>query len=221
MKKYYRFTRRRVESARYITIGLVVAALGVLAYFYLAGGAVWCGVLAAVGALIAVLPQFVIYSRYGVEGDTLYYTSKGIPRKAPVSAAQAALLCVHDEYRGMKGYVPALSDRNYAEGAVPLPAVLLLRQVCAEELDLCETRTQAKIVHKGQVLFDALLDLDFLGDLMQSSFAGKVYVSERVYGMYRRVLDELVGKERLEVYDRIPAAFKTLQKQGNLPKNEG
>ena len=30
--------------------------------------------------------------------------------------------------------------------------------------------------------------------------------------MYRRVLDEIVGEERLEVYDRIPAAFKNLQK---------
>ena len=207
MKKYYRFTRRRAETARFVTIGLVFVALGVLAYFYLAGGAVWCGVLAAVGALIAVLPQFVIHSRYGVEGDTLHYTKKGLSHKCPVSEAKAALICVHDEYRGMRGYTPALSDRNYSEGAVPLPAILLLREVREGELDLCDTRTQARFAHKGLVLFDALLDFDFLDELMKSSFAGKVYVSERVYGMYGRVLGELAG-ERLEVYDRIPAAFK-------------
>ena len=62
------------------------------------------------------------------------------------------------------------------------------------------------------MLFDAQLDLDFLDDLVKSSFAGKFYVSERVYGMYRRVLDELVG-ERLEVFDRVPAAFKRAMQQ--------
>lgn len=212
MKKYYRFTRRRAESARFIAIGSVIAALGVLAYFYLTGGAIWCGVLVPCGVLLAALPQFVIRARYGVKGDTLYYTKKGLPHKTPVSEAAAALICVHDEYRGMRGYVPALSDRNYSEGAVPLPAILLLREVKAEELDLCETRTQARLVHKGLVLFDAQLDLDFLDDLVKSSFAGKFYVSERVYGMYRRVLDELVG-ERLEVFDRVPAAFKRAMQQ--------
>ena len=212
MKKYYRFTRRRTESARFIAIGSVIAALGVLAYFYLTGGAIWCGVLVPCGVLLAALPQFVIRARYGVKGDTLYYTKKGLPHKTPVSEAAAALICVHDEYRGMRGYVPALSDRNYSEGTVPLPAILLLREVKAEELDLCETRTQARLVHKGLVLFDAQLDLDFLDDLVKSSFAGKFYVSERVYGMYRRVLDELVG-ERLEVFDRVPAAFKRAMQQ--------
>lgn len=212
MKKYYRFTRRRTESARFIAIGSVIAALGVLAYFYLTGGAIWCGVLVPCGVLLAALPQFVIRARYGVKGDTLYYTKEGLPHKTPVSEAAAALICVHDEYRGMRGYVPALSDRNYSEGAVPLPAILLLREVKAEELDLCETRTQARLVHKGLVLFDAQLDLDFLDDLVKSSFAGKFYVSERVYGMYRRVLDELVG-ERLEVFDRVPAAFKRAMQQ--------
>ncbi len=212
MKKYYRFTRRRTESARFIAIGSVIAALGVLAYFYLTGGAIWCGVLVPCGVLLAALPQFVIRARYGVKGDTLYYTKKGLPHKTPVSEAAAALICVHDEYRGMRGYVPALSDRNYSEGAVPLPAILLLREVKEEELDLCETRTQARLVHKGLVLFDAQLDLDFLDDLVKSSFAGKFYVSERVYGMYRRVLDELVG-ERLEVFDRVPAAFKRAMQQ--------
>ena len=212
MKKYYRFTRRRTESARFIAIGSVIAALGVLAYFYLTGGAIWCGVLVPCGVLLAALPQFVIRARYGVKGDTLYYTKKGLPHKTPVSEAAAALICVHDEYRGMRGYVPALSDRNYSEGAVPLPAILLLREVKEEELDLCETRTQARLVHKGLVLFDAQLDLDFLDDLVKSSFVGKFYVSERVYGMYRRVLDELVG-ERLEVFDRVPAAFKRAMQQ--------
>ncbi len=212
MKKYYRFTRRRTESARFIAIGSVITALGVLAYFYLTGGAIWCGVLVPCGVLLAALPQFVIRARYGVKGDTLYYTKKGLPHKTPVSEAAAALICVHDEYRGMRGYVPALSDRNYSEGAVPLPAILLLREVKEEELDLCETRTQARLVHKGLVLFDAQLDLDFLDDLVKSSFAGKFYVSERVYGMYRRVLDELVG-ERLEVFDRVPAAFKRAMQQ--------
>ena len=212
MKKYYRFTRRRTESARFIAIGSVITALGVLAYFYLTGGAIWCGVLVPCGVLLAALPQFVIRARYGVKGDALYYTKKGLPHKTPVSEAAAALICVHDEYRGMRGYVPALSDRNYSEGAVPLPAILLLREVKEEELDLCETRTQARLVHKGLVLFDAQLDLDFLDDLVKSSFAGKFYVSERVYGMYRRVLDELVG-ERLEVFDRVPAAFKRAMQQ--------
>ena len=212
MKKYYRFTRRRTESARFIAIGSVITALGVLAYFYLTGGAIWCGVLVPCGVLLAALPQFVIRARYGVKGDTLYYTKKGLPHKTPVSEAAAALICVHDEYRGMRGYVPALSDRNYSEGAVPLPAILLQREEKAEDLDLCEKRTQALLVHKGLVLFDAQLDLVFLDDLVKSSFAGKFYVSERVYGMYRRVLDELVG-ERLEVFDRVPAAFKRAMQQ--------
>ena len=212
MDKYFRFTRRRVETARYATIGLVFVALGILAYFFIEhGAAVWCGVCVAVGVLVGVLPQFVIHARYGIAEDVLYYTKRGIPHKTPVTEAKAALVCVHDEYRGMRGYVPALSDRNYSEGAVPLPAVLLLREVREEELDLCETRTQAKITHKGAVLFDALLDFSFLEELMGSSFAGKVYVSERVYGMYGRVLDQLAG-ERLEVYDRIPLKIKNLQK---------
>ena len=64
MKKYYRFTRRRTETARYVTIGLVFVALGVLAYFYLTGGAIWCGVLAAVGALIAVGPFIYLHKLF-------------------------------------------------------------------------------------------------------------------------------------------------------------
>ena len=214
MKKYYRFTRRRTESARFIAIGSVIAALGVLAYFYLTGGAIWCGVLVPCGVLLAALPQFVIRARYGVKGDTLYYTKKGLPHKTPVSEAAAALICVHDEYRGMRGYVPALSDRNYSEGAVPLPAILFLRGVKTDELDLCDTRTNTRLTHRGAVLADMLLDFSFLEELWKDeAFAGEVYVSEYIYAMYRPAFDELFqGSGRVHVYDRIPKAFKEARK---------
>ena len=41
MTKYYRFTRRRTDSARLIAIGSVIAALGVLASFSPPGGSTW------------------------------------------------------------------------------------------------------------------------------------------------------------------------------------
>ena len=55
---------------------------------------------------------------------------------------------------------------------------------------------------------DMLLDFDFLRDLVAAGFAGRVYVSEFIYGLYSPAIDDIFGKGGVTVYDRIPYAVK-------------
>lgn len=58
-----------------------------------------------------------------------------------------------------------------------------------------------------------LLDFGFLKEFWNSDFAGRVYISEYIYALYRTVFDDVFqGSERVTVYDRIPQKIKKLKK---------
>lgn len=208
MKKYYKNYRRKPNMIFFLVIGGIFVVLGVLAFFFVReGGAIWGGVCLGAGVLLAALPQFVIFERFGLRGDTLHYTSGGIPRKADVKDIGAAVICIYDDFRRGKGFVPATFESR--EGPVPVPALLLFSSVSEEELDMCDRRTMAKITFRKQLVADMLLDFGFLEELWASSFAGKVYIFEDVAKIYKPAFDDLFkGDGRVSVYDRIPLRAK-------------
>lgn len=209
MKKYYKNYRRRGNASFFLIIGAVFLAVGVLSvFFWNLAAAVVCIVA---GALLAVLPQFVIFSRYGLEGGVLHYRRAGLPRKIKCSEAGAAVICIYDEYRRWKGFVPAVFPGK--DGQVTVPAFVLLKEADENELDLCDTRTNAKITFRRSYITDMMLDFDFLEQFRDSGFAGKIYISEYIYALYKPAFDRIFdGDERVSVYDRIPKNMKKFQK---------
>lgn len=209
MKKYFKIYRRKPNSIFFFVLGGIFAVLGVLAIF-------WTKILAlavaciAFGVLLAILPQFVLYERYWLKGEYLYYKKGGIPHKVRTAEIGAAVLCIYDEYRRGKGFVPAkFATQN---GEVYIPAMVLLRSADEGELDLCDKRTAAGITFRKEKITDAVLDFGFLEELWKSGFCGKVYVFEDIAELYKPALDEIFqGSDRVIVYDRLP--------RNRFPKN--
>ena len=208
MRKYYKNYRRKPNMIFFAVMGGLFAAIGALAFFFVReSGAVWGGVCIGAGVLLAALPQLVIFERFGLKGDVLHYRRGGIPHRADVKDIGAAVICIYDEYRRGKGFVPAAFESR--EGPVPVPALLLFTSVSEEELDMCDRRTMAKMTFRRQLVTDMLLDFGFLEELWASGFAGKVYIFEDVAKIYRPAFDELFGGDaRVSVYDRIPLRAK-------------
>lgn len=213
MKKYFQYHRRTPNAVFFGVLGAVFAVLGVLAFWALESGTAVGIVLIAFGVLLAVLPQAAIFARYGIRGGCVRCQKRGIPRKIPLGDVGAAVVCVYDEYRRWKGFRPAEVQGSGGQ-TFTVPAIVLLRAVKEDELDLCDTRTNTRLTHRGAVLADMLLDFSFLEELWKDeAFAGEVYVSEYIYAMYHPAFDELFGGSgRVHVYDRIPKAFKEAQK---------
>ena len=91
----------------------------------------------AFGVLLAVLPQFVVFARYWLDGDILRYTCCGLPRRFDVKELGAAIVCTYDEYRRGKGFRPATFALN--GGTATVPALCLFTSIDEDELDLCDT----------------------------------------------------------------------------------
>ena len=214
MKKYFQYHRRTPNAVFFAVLGGVFVLLGGLSFWAFEGKAALGIALIAGGLLLALLPQPAIFARYGIEGGVLRYKKCGIPRRAPLSSAAGVIVCVYDEYRRWKGFRPAEVQGSGGK-TFAVPAILFLREVKEGELDLCDTRMNARLTHRGAVIADMLLDFAFLEELWRDpAFTGKVYVSEYVYEMYRPAFDELfAGSPRLAVFDRIPQAFKEAQKR--------
>lgn len=203
MKKYFKTYRRKPNSIFFLVLGSIFAVLGILAIFWTQILALAVGCM-AFGVLLAVLPQFVLFEKYGLRGDVLHYKKGGFPCKVQVSEIGAVVLCIYDEYRRGKGFIPAKFTTE--NGDVYIPAMVLLRSLDENELDVCDTRTATGITFRKQKITDAVLDFDFLEELWRSGFSGKIYVSEAIASLYKPALDEIFqDSDRVTVYDRLPS----------------
>ena len=211
MKRYYKHFRRGPNAAFFIVLGCIFVGLGVLALFFMEPPLPWAVSCFAVGALLGILPLFSVFARYGIRGNYVRYQKCGIPRKKEVKEIGAAVICIYDEYRRGKGFAPVAFQTE--SGKAYVPGIVLLESLNEEELDLCDTRTNTRLTFRKQVITDMLLDFVFLKELWNSDFAGRVYISEYIYALYRTAFDELFqGSERVTVYDRIPQKMKKFKK---------
>ena len=210
MKKYYKIWRRTPNMVFFLVLGAVFAAVGVLGLFW--ADLLWLAVVCiAAGVLVAALPQFVLFERYGLRGNVLHYKRGGVLHKILVQEIGAAVICIYDEYRRGRGFVPVPFGAK--DGEAHLPALVLLKSADENELDLCDTRTATCITFRKQRITDTFLDFDFLEELWKSEFSGKVYVSEYMAALFQPAFDELFGvSERVVVYDRLPKGLKDLKK---------
>ena len=211
MKKYYKHFRRGPNAAFFIVLGCVFIGLGVLALFFMEPPLPWAIACFVFGALLGTLPLFTVFARYGMRGNFIRYQKFGIPRRAAVQDVGAAVICIYDEYRRGKGFAPvAFQTEN---GQAHVPGIVLLRSLNEKELDMCDTRTNTRLTFRKEVVTDMLLDFGFLKELWNSGFAGRIYISEYIYGLYRTAFDDLFqGSERVTVYDRIPQNLKKFKK---------
>ncbi len=208
MVRYYKNYRRRGNAAFFGILGGIFVVLGVLSFFFWVRAAAYA--FAAFGVLLAVLPQFAVFARYWLDGDILRYTCCGLPRRFDVKELGAAIVCTYDEYRRGKGFRPATFALN--GGTATVPALCLFTSIDEDELDLCDTRTAARMTFRKEHVADMCLDFDFLRQLHESGFSGKVYVSEFIYTMYEPAFGRIFSDGEIEVYDRIPRKVKKLLK---------
>lgn len=212
MKKYYQNYRRGKNLALFLVPGGIFLAVGILAFWATTSIALVVLSLCA-GVLLIVLPLPFLFARYGVQGGCVRCVRRGIPRSVPL-AELSLILCIYDEYRRWKGFQPAVFRGS--DGEVTVPALVLVQGLSPEEiekeLDLCDTRMNARFTYGKNAACDMLLDFDFLRDLVAAGFAGRVYVSEFIYGLYSPAIDDIFGKGGVTVYDRIPYAVKQKRK---------
>lgn len=225
MKSYFRYTRRSKEGTRYLVLGIVFIGLGICAWFVMEDYArtAWMVILVVFGALLATLPQLLVWAKYGVKEDGyLHYSKAGIPRKYAARDVKALLICTFDEYAGSKGYVPVqVEGAHTSEGAVYLPAVLALREDRDDNLDLCLLRSQARLAQKKNMLFDGVLEFDFLTDMTDAGFSGKYYISETIYETYRPGFDSYIeDPSRIEVFDNTPREYLKMQREMRKQENQ-
>ncbi len=210
MKKYYRNFRRKGNTVFFLVLGGIFLALGVLAVFFM-DGIVWEIVCFAAGALLVSLPIFAVHATYRIDGNKLR-TRVFFPKKIPLDAVGAVIVTTYDSYRRWKGFQPE-TFRSSSGTDYDVPSVTFLKECDGEELDLCNTRTYTRLTYKKQLVFDAAADFDFLRELADAGYAGKVYVSERIYGMYGEAIDNIFGKDgRVTVFSRLPKKLEKLGK---------
>ncbi len=212
MKKYYRNYRRRGNTVFFAVMGAIFAGLGVLALFFMEPAAVWSAVCFVAAAALLTVPMFVVHATYAVEGGRLHVRVL-FPKKIPVAGIGAIVISAYDSYRRWKGFQPE-TFKGGSGAEYNVPSVSFLRECDENELDLCDTRTYTRITYKKQLLFDAALDFDFLRAFADAGYAGKVYVSESIYGQYAPAFDEIFGKNdpRVIVYGRIPKDLEKFRK---------
>ena len=147
--------------------GGVFLAVGILAFLFTTSIALVVLSLCA-GVLLIVLPLPFLFARYGVQGGNVRRVRRGIPRSVPV-AELSLILCIYDEYRRWQGFQPAVFRGS--DGEVTVPALVLVQGLSPEEiekeLDLCDTRMNARLTYGKNAAGDMLLDFDFLRDLVR------------------------------------------------------
>ena len=204
MKGYFKQNRRVPNMVFFLVMGAVFAGIGVFAAFAVEGWRIAGWAVVGFGVLLAALPQAVIFARYRMKGSRVRYTKLGVVRTVDADKVGAAVLCAYDEYRRGKGFLPATVQSGDGRTIV-LPALVLLKSVNEDELDMCDTRLNTRLSNRGQVIADMLLDFDFLRAFWASPFAGKMYVSAAMYAQFRAVLDDIfAGDGRVVVYERLP-----------------
>lgn len=211
MKRYFKNFRRGSNAAFFIVVGCIFIGLGVLALFFMQPPLPWAIACFAFGVLIAVVPLAGIFARYGMRGNVLCYRKYGLPRRCGVAEIGAAVICIYDEYRRSKGFVPVTFRTE--EGQAYVPGIVLLESADEDDLDLCDTRTNTRLTFRKKAITDMALEFGFLEELWASDFSGRVYISEEIYALYRTAFDKIfAGSDRVTVYDRIPKKMKKFKK---------
>ncbi len=207
MKKYIRHFRRRGNTVFFLVMGVLFAGLGTVALFFVEP-AVWAAVCYAAAFLLLAIPPFIIHATYGVDGSALR-VRVFFPKRIPLSQIGALVVASYDSYRRWKGFLKETFVSS--SGTVyDVPSVTFLRECDGEELDMCDTRTYTRLTYKKQFLFDAALDFDFLRELADAGYAGKIYISENIRAQYGPVFEEIFGKgdPRVEEYGRLPKKLR-------------
>lgn len=188
--KYYKNFRRGVQTAFALSLGGLFAVLGVLEMLFL--NRIWGGIFLGVGLLIMLVPQLSVHARYCFRDGLIRY-NKGYFSFASFRAEEVAvlLITVYDSYRAWKGYKPVYTQLNGEKKVVP--AMLLLKEANERDLELCDTRCNAKICCKENVLAEMYVDFRFLREFVEGGFHGKVYISEPVYLSYKLQFDALLA----------------------------
>lgn len=206
MKTYFRNYRRLGNSVFFLVVGVIFIALGVGAWFFL--NLIWSVVLLVGGVLLVSVPQIFIHEKYRIYGEFLKYHSP-FPKKVKISDVESIIICSYDGYRRWKGYVKE-QFRSRSGELIDVPAILFLKSIDEEELDLCDTRIHARMTYKKEMYFDAVLDFTFLKEFAESGYSGKIYVSEKTDESFGEALRGIFGKENPDyiVYDRVSKKMK-------------
>ena len=206
MKRYPRNFRRKGNTVFFAVFGGILVGLGIAAYFLVSP--VWAIVLCALGAVIAAVPQFFVHEGYRLDGTILRWTAP-FAKKMDVSEVEAVVITAYDCYRRWKGFVV---ERFTTEGgeSCPVPSVSFFTKIDPADLDLCDTRTRARLTYKKEFLFDAPFDFDFACDFARV-FEGTVYVSDAVFAFFGEALKKIFG-EKIVVFDRVPLRAKEMLK---------
>lgn len=208
MKKYFKSYSRNGNAIFFGIFGAAFVAVGIIDLIWIEGVALGAACI-VFGALLGVLPQFVIFSRYGLNGDRLCYRKLGVPQSRSAASVGAAVISVYDEYGRGRGYQPVVFETK--GGTAYVPSLSLFEEIDENELDLCDTRSRARIAFRKKYVTDMTLDFDFLREFYRSSFGGRIYILDTVYATYKPAFDELFcGDERVVIYDRIPKNGKKL-----------
>ena len=85
---------------------------------------------------------------------------------------------------------------------------MLLDGVNERDLELCDTRCNAKVCVKKTLRAEMYLNFRFLQQILDSGFHGKIYINEPVYFAYQAQFDTLLSesvKDNTVVYRRVGA----------------
>ena len=214
MKKFYRNYRRRGNTIFFVVMGILFAGLGTLAVFFM-DPIVWAAVCYAAAVLLLTVPLFVVHATYGVDGSRLRMRVL-FPKKIPLPEIGAIVITAYDSYRRWKGF-QAETFKSSSGDIYNIPSITFLRECDGKELDLCDTRTYTRITYKKQLIFDAALDFDFLRAFADAGYAGRVYVSERIYAQYGEAIEKVFGRgePKVEVFDRLPKNLEKFRKNAD------
>lgn len=189
---YFSNFRRGAQTALSLSIGGLFLALGLVELLLI--NRIWGVVFVAIGALVLVVPQFFIHAGYTFQTGVIRY-NKGFfsVREMRAEEIPVLLITVYDAYKQWKGFQPVYTQVNGQKRVVP--ALLLLSGVNKRDLEMCDTRCNAKICCKKELKAEMYLNFDFLRKILESGFSGSIYINEPVYLAYQAQFDGLLGEE--------------------------
>lgn len=202
---YYSNFRRGAQTALSLVLGGLFLALGVVELLLI--NKIWGTVFVAIGTLDAIVPQFYIHAGYTFFEGTVRY-NKGFFSFSRFRAAEIPVLMitVYDSYKQWKGFKPVYTQVNGERKVVP--SLLLLDGVNERDLELCDTRCNAKVCVKKTLRAEMYLNFRFLRQILESGFQGKIYINEPIYLAYQAQFEALLNdsvKDNTVVYRRLGA----------------
>lgn len=210
MKKYFQAYRRTANFIQWLVIGGLFIVIGILAYFFVdKNKIVWISVLVPLGTILLIYSAITCFSKYSTKNKVVYYKKWGMPCKLNFTEIDAILICIYDEFRAGKGYLP-ITYANSSGEQFALPSITFCKSVNEDELDMCDTRVATDMTLKKNKYIGVLLDFDFLEQMLQDGYTGKIYILKYIYDSYRAGLDRIItNKEQVHIFDRIPKLEKS------------